>query len=517
MSSVVFDADIIVVGSGPAGVSVAYPLVEAGLRVLMIDGARGEERKNGDHVAPWTKMLGPHLEALLPEDGLSPKLRAPTARQIVGKFQQEGVLHGNGFIPTGAYARGGLSQVWGGFACEFGAEDLADWPFVVDELRPSYKAVTERIGVSGSATDEMASFYGASGALLPPLPLGPTAKQLFGRYEPGRHAPDFAMGVARNAILTIDQQGRKACNLSMDCLWGCERGAVYDARFDLAVLEGHERFRLFDDALAVGLGEWQSGWQLSIKDGRAFRAPRIVLAAGALSTSALALPLVPNTPHVLRLHNSPVFAMPLLVPRRIGRSTPNEGYSLAQLGYRINNGVADSDYVTGAIYELTSLPVSSFAARLPLSYRAGIEFFSALLPALLVATGYFPSKYSDNRLNWLRREGRCVVVVEGGIDARLPTKFSDVTRRLKKIWRQLGAWTLPGTSLAAPGTDVHFGGPFAMGLELPHGTTRYGELRVAPGVFIADGAAFPSMPSKYPTLTIMANADRIGRHLAASR
>ena len=30
--------DVIVVGSGPAGVSAAFPLVESGLRVLMVDG-----------------------------------------------------------------------------------------------------------------------------------------------------------------------------------------------------------------------------------------------------------------------------------------------------------------------------------------------------------------------------------------------------------------------------------------------------------------------------------------------
>ena len=31
--------DVIIVGSGPAGTSAAYPLVQAGLRVLMVDAA----------------------------------------------------------------------------------------------------------------------------------------------------------------------------------------------------------------------------------------------------------------------------------------------------------------------------------------------------------------------------------------------------------------------------------------------------------------------------------------------
>jgi choline dehydrogenase-like flavoprotein len=34
------------------------------------------------------------------------------------------------------------------------------------------------------------------------------------------------------------------------------------------------------------------------------------------------------------------------------------------------------------------------------------------------------------------------------------------------------------------------------------------------GVYIIDGACFSSLPAKAPTLTIMANADRIARHIA---
>lgn len=34
------DCDILIIGSGPAGVSAALPLVKAGLNVLMVDGGR---------------------------------------------------------------------------------------------------------------------------------------------------------------------------------------------------------------------------------------------------------------------------------------------------------------------------------------------------------------------------------------------------------------------------------------------------------------------------------------------
>jgi choline dehydrogenase-like flavoprotein len=48
----------------------------------------------------------------------------------------------------------------------------------------------------------------------------------------------------------------------------------------------------------------------------------------------------------------------------------------------------------------------------------------------------------------------------------------------------------------------------------PDGTSPLGELNGAPGIHVVDGAALPSLSAKYPTLTIMANAARIGHALA---
>ena len=45
-------------------------------------------------------------------------------------------------------------------------------------------------------------------------------------------------------------------------------------------------------------------------------------------------------------------------------------------------------------------------------------------------------------------------------------------------------------------------------------TSADGELTACDGLYVADGAALPNLPAKHPTLTIMANADRIGRAIA---
>ena len=53
-----------------------------------------------------------------------------------------------------------------------------------------------------------------------------------------------------------------------------------------------------------------------------------------------------------------------------------------------------------------------------------------------------------------------------------------------------------------------------MGARQEGGTSSLGELNGVPGIHVVDGAALPSLSAKYPTLTIMANAARIGHALA---
>jgi choline dehydrogenase-like flavoprotein len=507
-----FAADVVVIGSGPAGVSAALPLVEAGRRVVMIDAGRDGDAPPG---APWRRMLGAHLEALRPDDGLTPKLRTPEARRLLGAFHEPEPIDAEDFVVIGALGRGGLSRIWGGFACELQEDDLQGWPLTPYDLRSSYDAVVARIGVSGSHDDDMAGFYGPSDALQAPPPLGPTAAAIFKRYSAARPDPQFALGRARNALITENRWQRQSCDLRLGCLWGCERGAIYDARQDIALLRQHANFEL-RSATAQRLTRADGGWDVITTRGERLHAPRLVVAAGTLGSLRLVAPLLAPAAE-LRVLNSPVMALPLLVTARLGGKLPTEGHSLAQLGFRLACSEKPGDYVGGAIYETAGLPPASFAARMPFGRRAATEIFRALAPALAVATVYFPGRYSANTVT-LRPSARAdqapQVEVRGGVAPGFDEVARTVRQRLTTIWRKLGARPLPGAAVATAGTDAHLGGVFPMGVVAPHGTNNYGELHAAPRLYLVDGSVLPSIPSKFTTLTIMANADRIGRYLA---
>jgi len=504
-------ADFIVIGSGPAGVSAAFPLVEAGHHVLMIDG--GDDRIASTD-SSWRRMLGDDLESLKRDDGLTPKWRTPEARRTMGAFDQLGGLDHDDFLAAGALARGGLSRIWGAFVSELDDDDLHGWPITAEELRPSYAAVVDRIGVSGAPDDDMAPFYGRSGALLAPPPLGPTAAMILARYHAARPDPDFALGLARNALITADRGARAACDLRLACLWGCERGAIYDSRQDVALLRQHANFELRDRTTALRLVRHDGGWEVATASNDLLHVARLIVAAGTLGSLRLVAPLIDPAPATLPLLNSPVMVMPLLVPRRLGGALPTQGHSLAQLGFRLTCSPAPGDQVSGAVYEVAGLPPSSFAARMPFGRRAATEIFGALAPALAVATIYFPGRYSANKVALQDAPGGARIHIHGGVADGFGMVARTVRRRLAKIWRRLGAFPLPGAALATAGTDAHLGGVFPMGAAQPHGTSRFGELNAAPGLHVVDGAVLPGIPSKFTTLTVMANADRIGRHLA---
>ncbi|MBY3039246.1 FAD-dependent oxidoreductase [Rhizobium laguerreae] len=497
------DADFIIIGSGPAGVSAAFPLIAAGRRVLMLDAGNDVGLQEENRSA---RVLGSDLESLRADDGSSPKLQTPAAREILEPFRHQSGIAGNGFIPIGSLARGGLSNIWGAQISYLDAEDIADWPIDIASLQKSYEYVAKRIGISRNADFKT----GADGEPL--LPLGATAANVLHRHQAAKPADkSFRLFPAVNAILSEARPGRAACDLRGDCLYGCPIGAIYNSRQDLLPLRKSPHFRLLDNMRAVSLTR-NAGWTVGTAGGSSFSAPRIILAAGVLGTAALLADLLPIDEQGLRLFNSPTLAIPLLSPARLLRS-PTATQSLAQLGLSLRYGDGASDYVTGAIYEVGSLPAQSFINRMPLGRKAGRAAFEMIASSLLVATIYYPGNQSRSYIgrDATTKKG---LTIRGGFAEGFDIRAEALKKTLRREWKRLGLIQLPGASLAEPGIDAHFAGTLPMGASGPFGSSSHGELNRHPGLHIVDGSILPDLSSKYVTMTIMANADRIAHRLA---
>src|SRR3990167_5740674 len=99
--------DVAIVGSGPSGVHAAYPLIEAGLQVAMIDG------------------------------GLNSKIALKKTDQLLK-------IKSNIEIAQ-SLAKGGLSEIWPGICDYFNKEELTRIGLPINEILKEYPVVSDLI------------------------------------------------------------------------------------------------------------------------------------------------------------------------------------------------------------------------------------------------------------------------------------------------------------------------------------------------------------------------------------
>jgi choline dehydrogenase-like flavoprotein len=414
-----------------------------------------------------------------------------------------------GFTAVAALSAGGLSTVWGASVAAFNQVDLSGWPLGSCDLAEHYAAVAARIGVSGTNDDAMAASLGDGLPLDPPLqPTGAVAV-LQSAYL--RQAPaGLRLGLARNAVITRDRAGRQRCTYDKSCAFGCAAGAIYDSGRELAELRQRPNLHVVDGTIVESLFPRGASWQVNGRHRRngatgPVTARSVVLAAGVLASTRLALLALDRYDQDVPLLNTPSMTLAFLLPRRIGATSTEHGYGMAQLAYEASaGGVA----TFGLLYEAEGFAAADLASSSPLTRPATAAMLGMLSPALILGMLYFPGHYSRNFVR-LRCSGE--LFVSGDVSPALAGARRTAIRHIRRSFRKLGAWLLPGVSRPLPpGAEVHYAGTLPMGSA----TTLSGELIGQRGLFVADGSVLPTLPPKSHTLTVMANARRIGANLA---
>ena len=517
--------DIIIVGSGPAGVSAAFPLVESGLKVLMVDGGRHSNitlpdkpflNARAEDADQWEWMIGKGFHALKMQEAISPKLRVPTQGYVFEGFGDANKIESQEFVAVGSLAAGGLSNAWGcGVSC-LSVEELARLPFNASEIDRSYEAVAKRIGISGPQDDDLSEYFRLDAWVQPPIPIDNLHTHLYDRYM--KHRSDllsrgFRLGKTRNAVLSEDHAGRKACDRLGNCLWGCHRRATYSASDEIGLLRYFKNFHYESGFIVDGLvrnGDCWSieGQQLISGVRRSISTRRVLMAAGTLATSRLVLKTLAITSPVPLL-SSPTAAFLLWMPRFLGASRP-PFFGLGQLSFSL--AIQENINGFGTTLSTTGIPVSEFARYLPLGRRYAIDILGSLMSSCLVGNVFLPGDLSNANVV-LKSDGS--LLISGGYRDDVPFIFEVAAKKLRRAYWKLGAVLLPMSfTVGRPGGDIHYAGTLPMRLNPIIGETNpIGEVLGLDGVHVIDGACLPTLSEKSHTLTIMANADRIARQL----
>ena len=197
----------------------------------------------------------------------------------------------------------------------------------------------------------------------------------------------------------------------------------------------------------------------------------------------------------------------LWLPKKVGAPKSN-GFGLGQLSfsYKLNENIS----AFGSTFLTSGLPVSEFVRHIPFSKRFGIDFFRTFLDSCLVGNAFLPGFLSTTKVS-VSVSG--VLNVSGGVDKSVSSLMGKLENVLRKNYWKMGAVLLPGSfSLGSPGGDIHYSSTLPMRIRPKLGETNVnGELFGLNHVYVIDGACLTSLSEKSHTLTIMANADRIGR------
>jgi choline dehydrogenase-like flavoprotein len=438
-----------------------------------------------------------------------------------------------GFGGFESVAVGGLASAWGAASAAWGEEDFGGLPLTLADLRPHYDAVAELVGVCGRAGDDLSAWSHDPPAMMPPLELDSAAGALWEAYQRRRGvmlAGGLRLGESRLAACSREFRGRGPhAGLDLD-FWGDHDRAVYRPRFTLDELRERPGFEHVPGVLVRTFAHGPAGVEVDAWDLRAGRAVRergdvLVLAAGALGSARIVLrslgalgearPLVSNA--------SPYFA--LLNLGMWGREARDRRHGLTQLtGFFRPPGAPLAGEVQVQVYSYRSHLVFKLLKDAPAAIPQSVRGARALLPMLTLASVHHPDEPGAAKTVTLRAR----VGEELGGEAGVPADVLDIDyattpeecrrqreaeRGVLRLLRRLGCWRIPGGTLRlAPGASIHYAGPLPMRERPgPFECDSHGRLHGHERVFIADSAAFPRLPAKSVTFTMMAHAHRVGR------
>lgn len=283
-------AQVIVVGSGVAGMLVAYRLAQAGVQVVVLEA--GPPVNRAEALATYRTAVVKVPEAPYPDTPYAPR---PTVADLEGYYVQDGPTL---FKSTYVRRVGGTTWHWLGTSLRHLPADFqlqlrygvaVDWPLTYDQLEPWYSAAEREFGVAGDGKQDLGSPR-TDAFPMPPLPLTYLDKQVaLAAAKLG-----YTVHLTPQARNSVTYDGRPPCCGNASCVPICPIGAKYDATVHVRKAQALG-VQVIDQAVVHFIEVDSAGQVMGIRfkrpDGSEERAEAqiYVLAAHAIETPKLLL------------------------------------------------------------------------------------------------------------------------------------------------------------------------------------------------------------------------------------
>ena len=488
--------DIIVIGSGAGGGTVAHALAATGARILIVE--RGDfipqEDENWDPEAVWKDLRYQTREIWLDADGRP-------------------------FPPYSHYNVGGNSKFWGSVLYRLRREDFGElrhrdgispaWPIDYDTLEPYYERAERLYQVHGEPgldpTDPHRSAYP-----YPAVAHSPGMAELVERFRAlGLHPSPLPLGLLEGCVLC------NTCNS-----FACKVHAKSEADV-CCVRPAMQRpnVTLWTNACVTRLmtnasGDYVNGVEIEREGGMVrAEAPIVIVSCGAVNSAALFLRSA-NAAHPRGLANSSGMVgrryMAHLATMMQGFHPFQPNDTVFQKTVAINDFYLrgpDCDYPLGQIQSQGRTHAVMAQTVVPWIPLAAYHWWVSRGVDWLVMSEDLPDP--DNRV-LVEPDGRIRLHYRPN-NLRAHRKLVTVMSRLL---RKVGFWSVVRHSHGARNT-THQCGTMVFG-EDPRTSVldpfcRTHDVR---NLFVVDASFFPSSAAVNPALTIAAQALRVADHIA---
>jgi choline dehydrogenase-like flavoprotein len=535
--------DFIVVGSGMAGVHAAQTLVEAGARVLVLDGGVGPDASMEppasrsfvwlrEHATDQARyFLGPRFEAIATRAGVPGSQLTPTRRFVVNRVAHWLRFRSESFTPMESLAMGGLGNAWGVGCYHFSDRDLEAAGLPAVEIRAGYQVIADRIGIQG-ADDDVSAFCGGEVAgLHEPLAMDDAASAFYARYRARREqllARGLHVGRPALAVLTRRKDDRQPVAFhNMDFYADHER-AAYRPWITLEQLKRRAGFEYRGDAVVRDFAETGEGVTVSAfaasQDGGArmtFTGRRLVLCAGAIGSMRIVARSLGGLGREFPVLTNPCDYLLGVQPGRIGKPLGERASSFAQLAVFYRPRSESLVYSGGSVYSYQALMLFRLAREAPLSFALSRDLLQYLQTSLLMIGMTYPDWPEPGNHLRLVKDGDSptgdVLTADYAMTRRQESIRRETLRAIRRCFPRVGCW-IASAVRGKNGFSSHYAGtlPYS-GHERAFGLAPDGRLYGTRRVYVADGSGFRFLPALGLTWTIMANAHRTAHGLIERR
>jgi hypothetical protein len=248
---------------------------------------------------------------------------------------------------------------------------------------------------------------------------------------------------------------------------------------------------------------------------REFAAGALALAAGTLSSAKIFLESMyrdtGKAPELRGVMDNRQVLMPFLNLHMLGKQWNPESYQYHQVAMAVKMAGVPG-YIHGLVTTLKTALIHPLVQTLPFDLGTSVSAFRNLHGALGMVNVNFPDhRRSENAVTLDASSTPHRLAIHYRPEAGEAERLRKAIAHFRSILLRLGCFAPSGTIHVRPmGASVHYAGTLPMSKE-PAPFTCSPECRShdVENLFFVDGTAFPSLPAKNLTFTLMANATRV--------